>query len=170
MKLIPLTKGYSAKVDDEWFDYLSQWKWHYNGGYAERKEYKDGKQIHIQMHHVVSGIPHDVLVDHRDTDKMNNQFDNLRPSNHSKNAMNMRKHKGSSVYKGVCKEGDFWRIQIWKDNEKVFSAIAKNEQHAAMIYDLNASALFGEYARLNFPNALLRDLTAGESPALPLSP
>ena len=23
-----------AKVDDHWFDYLNQWKWHYDGKYA----------------------------------------------------------------------------------------------------------------------------------------
>ena len=28
-----------------------------------------------------------------------------------------------------------------------------HERHAAMIYDLNAPALFGEYARLNFTGA-----------------
>lgn len=30
-----------------------------------------------------------------------------------------------------------------------------NERWAALAYDLNAPALFGEYARLNFPDAIL---------------
>ena len=59
------------------------------------------------------------------------------------------------MYKGVCKDGDSWRVQIWKDNKKVFTAITQNERWAGMIYDLNAPALFGEYARLNFSDVLV---------------
>jgi hypothetical protein len=69
--------------------------------------------------------------------------------------MNMRKHKGSSIYKGVVKNEGSWRVQIWKDNAKQYDASFPNERWAAMAYDLNAKALFGEYARLNFPEAIL---------------
>jgi hypothetical protein len=47
-------------------------------------------------------------------------------------------------------------------NEKVFSASAPNERWAGMIYDLNALALFGEYARLNFGASIV-----GKSVAVP---
>lgn len=66
----------------------------------------------------------------------------------------MRKHRGSSIYKGVSRKGNSWRTQIWLNNEKVFSASFPNERWAAMAYDLNAAALFGQYARLNFPEAI----------------
>jgi HNH endonuclease len=156
MKLIPLTQGKFALVDDEDYQYLKQWKWHWSAGYAERKEYPGGKQTHVHMHRVILNAPKGVLVDHKDGDTLNNQRANLRPSTHSTNAMNMRKHRGSSRYKGVCKEGNSFRVQIWKDNKKVFSTMTKNERHAAMIYDLNATAVFGEYARLNFnPDSLV---------------
>lgn len=32
MKLIPLTQGKYAKIDDDIFDYLNQWKWHIVNG------------------------------------------------------------------------------------------------------------------------------------------
>ena len=99
-------------------------------------------------------VPAGVFVDHKNGDKLDNQEKNLRLSNHSTNAMNMRKHRGVSIYKGVCKNGGVWRAQIWKDNKRQFDATAPNERWAAMIYDLNAPALFGEYARLNFPEAI----------------
>lgn len=105
------------------------------------------------MHRVIFNTPEKTFVDHKNGNPLDNRKANLRLANHSTNAMNMRKHKGKSQYKGVCFDKG-WRVQIWKDNKKVFSASAPNERWAAMIYDLNAAALFGEYARLNFPTAL----------------
>jgi hypothetical protein len=148
MQRIPLTQNKYAFVDDEDFYFLNQWKWHYSAGYAERKIYPNGKQTHIQMHRVI--LKTSSFVDHKNGDTLDNRKQNLRPATHSTNAMNMRKHRGNSVYKGVCKEKNSYRVQIWKDNKKVFSVMTLNERHAAMIYDLNATALFGEYARLNF--------------------
>jgi hypothetical protein len=147
MKLIPLTKGYFAKVDDSDYKYLSQWKWHYNCGYAERKVSKNGKQTHVLMHRVISGFH---FVDHRNGDKLDNQRKNLRKANHSTNAMNMKKHRGVSKYKGVSNDRGYWRVQIWKNKKKAFTANAPTELWAAMIYDLNAPLLFGPFARLNF--------------------
>ena len=74
--------------------------------------------------------------------------------------MNMRKHKGKSVYKGVTLDNGYWRTTIWKDNKVAFRTLSANERWAGMIYDLNAPALFGEFARLNFPNALREAKTA----------
>ena len=143
MKLIPLTKGLSAKVDDESFAHLSRWRWHYSSGYAERKE--NGR--HVRMHRVlVAGK----LVDHINGDSLDNRKANLRPADHATNAMNMWKHRGLSRYKGITNDRGYWRVQVWKDNKKVFTATAPSERWAAMIYDLNAPLLFGQYARLNF--------------------
>jgi HNH endonuclease len=155
LKLIQLTKSFSALVDDDLFHFLSKWNWHYNSGYAERRV--NGK--HIRMHQVVQPGS----VDHVNGNTLDNRRLNLRPVTKSQNAMNMRKHRGAS-YKGVSKEKSGWRVQIWKDNKRVFSASAPTERQAAMIYDLNAQALFGKYARPNFPNSVIMDLTAGGLP------
>ncbi len=151
MKKIPLTQGKLALVDDHWFDYLSQWKWYYNVGYAEHKE--NGK--HLQMHRVIMNAPAGVFVDHKNGDTLDNQAKNLRLSNHSTNAMNMRKHRGVSKYKGVSKHENSWRTQIWHNNKKVLAITFPNERWAAMAYNLNAAALFGQYARLNFSGAIV---------------
>lgn len=151
MKQIKLTQNQIALVDDDMFEYLSQWKWHYNCGYAERKEYKNGKQIHIRMHRVI--MKTNKMVDHRNGDTLDDRKENLRLTNHSTNAMNMRKHRGLSKYKGVSFDGRNWRVQISKDNKRVFSESAPTERWAAMIYDLNAPVFFGEFARLNFQPA-----------------
>jgi hypothetical protein len=93
------------------------------------------------------------IVDHINGDSLDNRKENLRRANKSTNAMNMRKHRGLSKYKGVSKEGNLWRVQICINNKRVFSESAPTERLAAMIYDLNAPIYFGEYARLNFQPA-----------------
>jgi hypothetical protein len=156
VKRISLTKGKFALVDESDYVFLNQWKWHYNG-HAERKEYRDGKQYHILMHRVIMNTPKGGLVDHINGDTLDNRRENLRPSNHSTNAMNMRKHKGASRYKGVTPSGKGWKVQIWKDGKPAFIASAPKEHWAALIYDLNAPLLFGEFARRACPEVCVSD-------------
>ena len=140
---IHITKGFATAVDPDWFDYLNQWKWYYNKGYAERKEYRNGKQFHISMHQV---IMQGSYIDHINGDKLDNRSVNLRFANKSTNAMNMSKRQGKS-YKGVTLDNGCWRTTIWKDNQVAFRTSTPKERWAAMIYDLNATARFGEFAR-----------------------
>ena len=137
MKLIPLSKGKYAKVDDAWFDYLSKWKWHFDGKYARRNIRVNGKLTHIYMHKVVAGI--DGMADHRDLDTLNNQSSNLRPATKQQNAVNTWKQANrSSIYKGVSKCGNGWRTQIWYNNNRFYDAFFLDERYAAMAHDLNA--------------------------------
>ena len=168
MKLISLTKNKFAKVDDDVFDTLNQLKWHFDGYYARRNLYADSRQIHILMHRLIAGAKEGELVDHRNGDPLDNRKENLRICNRSNNAMNMRKHRGASIYKGVSKHENSWRTQIWHNNEKVFGATFPNERWAAYAYDLNASALFGEYARLNFSTETVA-MSVDASSSSPLS-
>jgi hypothetical protein len=155
MNLIALTKGRFAKVDDDLYNQLNQYNWHFDGKYARRNIRVNGKLIHIYMHKVVAGI--DGMVDHADLDTLNDQSYNLRPATKQLNAVNARKAKDkSSIYKGVSKHGKSWRIQIWYDNEKLYDACFPTELQAGLAYDLNASVLFGEYARLNFASETTR--------------
>lgn len=54
MRLIPLTQGKSAIVDDEDYTALSSFKWHFHMGYAKRAIYPNGKQRILWMHRVKS--------------------------------------------------------------------------------------------------------------------
>lgn len=157
MKIIELSKGKSAKVDDHWFDYLNQWKWHFDGRYARRHTPRiNGIQGNVLMHRVIAKTPNGMFTDHKDGDELNNLKSNLRTCNHRQNAANQKKALNkSSSYKGVSKYNDKWRAQVSFDNRKVYDAVFAEERWAAMAADLNAYALFGEYARLNFPNAIL---------------
>ena len=114
MKEIPLTKGYVAQVDDDMFDYLSQWKWRalrtrYTV-YAVRAEYIGNyKTREIRMHRAITDCPAGMFVDHIDHNGLNNQGHNLRVCTLAENSRNIqvKPHLGSR-YKGVCRHIDRW--------------------------------------------------------------
>jgi len=80
MKLIPLTQGKFAQVDDEDFEYLNQWKWFAlkdaQTFYAARGIYLKGN---ILMHRQLLGLTNsEVKGEHKDRNGLNNQKENLR--------------------------------------------------------------------------------------------
>jgi hypothetical protein len=90
MKKIKLTQGQFAKVDDEDYDWLNQWKWcaQYNPktkSYYAVRSVKEGVKI---MSRVIMGEPKGKLVDHEDHDTLNNKKNNLRVATRSQNGMN----------------------------------------------------------------------------------
>ena len=118
MKLIPLTQGEFALVDDSDFEYLSQWKWHLSKRrskhYAARNRSKrelEGPHL-ILMHREVCAGP---MVDHRDGNGLNNQRDNLRTCTNSQNLHNRgAQTNNTSGVKGVCwdKANNKWLGQL----------------------------------------------------------
>ncbi len=81
MKEIKLTQGMTTKVDDEDYEWLSQWKWfakESRGGYYAARSIRHGKQVEtIRMHRVIKKTPKGMETDHSDMDTLNNQRYNL---------------------------------------------------------------------------------------------
>ena len=100
MKYIPLTQGKLAIVDDEDFEWLSQWKWHFNRKkYAARTINHSGK---LYMHQVILNTPKGMLSDHRNGNGLDNRRKNLRACNVQQNKANSRLPKNNtSGFKGV---------------------------------------------------------------------
>lgn len=69
---IPLTNGKVAIVDAEDFDYLNQWKWCCNHGYAIRNGKRvNGKRIMmIRMHRLINQTPKGLDTDHINRNKL----------------------------------------------------------------------------------------------------
>lgn len=120
MKIISLTKGRVAKVDDLDFPLVSRLKWRVQTYKHTEIEYactsglaKFGYQV-FMLHWFILGKPEKGwIIDHRDGDGLNNQRSNLRKLTHRQNLQLSHKRKNmTSKYPGVSKQHDRWTSQI----------------------------------------------------------
>ena len=153
---IQLTQGFVTLVDDDMFDYLSQWKWCVQvgkwGPYAMRNGFScEGRKRTIRMHRVIINAKEREQVDHWDTDGLNNQRANLRLCTNSQNACN-RRVNNLSRFKGVYwhKERKWWRAQLKINGKCVHLGHFYDSIQAALAYDAGARKYFGQFARTNF--------------------
>lgn len=154
MKEIPLSKGYSAIVDDEDFDYLNQWKWTWRKGYATRTvTIAPGVRELIIMHRILLNAPDGVFVDHINMNGLDNRRENLRLADRTQNNANRKKPTGlhSSMFKGVSwfKLRKAWRADIKVNRKCVHLGVFDCEVEAAKAYNFAAIEYFGAYAQLN---------------------
>src|SRR3990167_5442435 len=159
MKKIKLTKDKFALVDDQDFGKVNQFSWYFHkNGYAMAYiggGRKNAKQI--KMHRLIMNPPSDLKIDHINGNGLDNQKSNLRICTQSNNLMNQKKRIGcSSQYKGACwiKSSRLWESYIRFFHKKIHLGYFEKERYAAMAYDIAAKDLFGDFARLNFPNAI----------------
>jgi hypothetical protein len=149
---VPLTQGYVALVDDEDYDAVmraGRWQLsacgdHLYAGHA----FKQGS---IRLHTFLTGWS---LIDHVNGDGLDNRRCNLRPATQAQNNANMRRPRdNTSGYKGVnlYKRTGRWRATLTHQRRARHLGYYATAEEAARVYDAAASALWGEYARLNFP-------------------
>ena len=152
MKIIPLTQGHVALVDDNDYPLLSQHKWcaakGHNTFYAVRSP-KGSKKLE-KMHIVLMGYPTGLMVDHRDHNGLNNQKNNLRLATNSQNQANANGWKRVSKFRGVHKDRNKWRARIENNGVKYNLGSFNNREDAAQSYNEKAKELFGDFASLNF--------------------
>lgn len=144
-KLIPLTKGEFAKVDNEDFDNVKDINWHFTYyGYAKTSAF--------YMHRLILDCNQSDYVDHINHDKLDNRKSNLRICSKHQNNMNTKSKKGTSIYKGVswAKDRNKWKSTIVMNGKQTLIGSFENELEAAKAYDVKAKELFGEFAHLNF--------------------
>ncbi|WP_371417778.1 HNH endonuclease [Roseivivax sp. THAF197b] len=93
-------------------------------------------------------------IDHRNGDRTDNRWINLRAAEKSENCRNVKSRTGStSSYLGVSfrRDRNIWRAVIFTDGKQKFLGTYKSEEEAARAYDAAAIRHHGEFARLNFP-------------------
>lgn len=167
-RLIPLTKGQFAIVDDEDFETLNQFKWHaawskFTQSYYASRNVKDenGKYVgSISMHRQILGLD---LSDGRRGDHvkigetLNNCRENLRIATAQENAQNRRlRSDNGSGFKGVTWYPSMkrWRVRIslgGKSSKSLGLYPEDQKIEAARVYDRAAIQYHGKFAGLNFP-------------------
>lgn len=150
VKQIPLGDGFYAYVDAADYDWLIRWDWHLHGGYAVRNE----KNKRIYMHRQIMQPPKGMVVDHTNRNKADNTRANLNVCTQQENLHNRSKRNGaSSRFRGVSYSTNSrkWIARITFEGRRLFLGYFTDEVEAARAYDCKAVELFGEFARLNFP-------------------
>lgn len=167
-RLIPLTKGYRALVDECDYERVMQYKWnarifrHPDGSvkviYGGRQDYALGrrKPVFHALHRFILGVTDPkVQVDHIDHDGLNCRRENLRATTLLPNRWNRRKNfNNKSGYKGVgsLPDGNY-RARISVLGKLIHLGVRNTAEEAARLYDAAAQEHFGEFACLNFPAA-----------------
>jgi len=150
VRMIPLGGGGYAYVDAADYEWLNQYHWSLDNGYAARNE--KGKTIF--MHRQIMQPPKGMVVDHVDSNQTNNCRANLRTATRAQNRANQRRrHDSSSRFKGVFYNRSVrrWYAKCMYARRTHCSAYFDTDVEAAQAYDHLAVAWFGEFARLNFP-------------------
>lgn len=154
-KLINLTKGYQAIVDDDDFCALSKVKWYAlvtkHGVYAVRdvKNKKTPRTTYL-MHRVIANCPDDKVIDHINHNTLDNRRENLRVCSQSENCANTRKKSNgkTSPYKGVfySKSHKKYRTRIMKNGKIIELGLFSNPEEASKVYNQAAKMHLGEFA------------------------
>lgn len=110
--------------------------------------------VELRLHRVLMNALFVQLVDHRDGNGLNNAFENLRVATPAQNSQNRSPNRRSVTgLKGVSfsKSQKKFHAQIRHDRKKIHLGSFAAIEDAARAYDAKALELFGEFARLNFP-------------------
>ena len=132
-KIIPLTQGKFAIVDDADYEWLNQWKWyawqHGRTYYARR-----GRRL---MHQLIIGVSPGLETHHVNGDGLDNRRANLQHCTHTENCWNSRKEPNcSSRYKGVDwnQSHGKWRARIRRNGKREHLGYFDYELEAALAY------------------------------------
>jgi hypothetical protein len=151
-----------ATVDDRDYEMLRAYKWRVlrrgRKSYAGRNERNAAGGI-VLMHRFIMNAPDGLDVDHRDGDGLNNCRDNLRLATRSQNMANRGKPRfetATAGFKGVRfrKDTNRYSAQITVNGEYHHIGMFARAVDAARAYDRAARRYFGDFAQLNFPNAI----------------
>lgn len=152
MKLIELSQGMKAMVDDEDYQFLMRFKWSaaYDGKrktvYAKSCERtNEGKIKTIRMHRLITRATPGMVVDHINHDTLDNRKSNLRVVTQKENLRNTRLSKRNrSGFCGVSymKEKRKFVARISVDDKDIFLGYFADKQ-AAIEARISANKKFG---------------------------
>lgn len=156
-RLIRLTQGKFAVVDEEDFDRVNKYKWtviHARNAWYAIRTVHEGKGHRTERMSVFILGNKGLVVDHRDGNGLHNYKSNLRICTNGQNVKNRAKTINTkSLFKGVwITKGGKFQSEVRCDNVRYYVGTFNSEIECARAYDMKAKELHGEFSRLNFPN------------------
>lgn len=159
MQKIKLSNGMFALVDDEDYEFLSQFKWQ-----AVYSKFSDSYYAHTQrggrknrktflMHRIIMNTPSELRCDHKNHNTLDNQKQNLRNATHSQNGMNSRTRKDNRLGEKCIRQircGSY-NVRITKDKVVVFDKCFPTLEIAKEIRDVMILKIHGEFAYTGEP-------------------
>lgn len=168
MKLIQLTQGKFAQVDDDDFEYINSFKWQAVKSkkgktfYAVRRKYINGKKTLIIMHRIIMNLfDKKLFIDHIDFDGLNNQKLNLRTATFSQ-SNSYRSAKSKYVYRGIRPDCGKWESRITLNKKQIRLGRFKTQEMAALAYNEAAIKLHGSFAMLNVLKTTIENILMNE--------
>jgi hypothetical protein len=144
-----------AKVDDEYFDELNRYRWIWNSNDpTNRYPARSGPKRRTVLLHLevarLANLAKLEVVDHKDNDVLNAQKSNLRPTTRSGNFANSKLARDSTTgFKGATRHKGKYYVQVYAHGRRVYAEYFIDLLEAAMTYDEEIKALFGDLAKTN---------------------
>lgn len=159
MKIIPLSRGKRAVVNNIDFKWASRWKWRAlkcgKNFYAARTATRKSKRVFVLMHREIfiraTGID-PKTVDHKDRDTLNNIRTNLRAASQSQQMANTGPRKdNTSGHRGVYWNplNHNWRALIHWERQRIEIGSFQTLELAVKARTKYAKQLFGEFNNIN---------------------
>lgn len=158
MKEVQLTQGKIALVDDADAVRVLMYRWSAvcgdTGLWYAKSRLKGTSPRSVYLHRFILGLSvGDPRVDHRNGDGLDCQRLNLRIATAAQNTYNMKVRTTSTTgLKGVTPRRGRWDASIQYEGRRCYLGTYVTPQDAARVYDAKARELFGEFARINFPD------------------
>jgi hypothetical protein len=151
-----LTRGFVTLVDEaDWpvvsahtwcvFNANTKWPYAVSGSAGCHK----GKLV---LHRFLLDAPAVLYVDHVNGDTLDNRRQNLRLVTPSDNHANQRAFGVTSRYRGVTYHAGKWLARVRARGRELYLGRFVEEEDAARAVDTALRAVWGEHARLNFPD------------------
>lgn len=153
---VPLSKGYTAIVDDLDSD-IAELRWSFSGcGYALRRSLSGFVYMHrVILERVIGQIPPGLLCDHANGNRLDNRRSNLRIATTSENLQNqgLRKDNATGV-RGVywAAARGKWRVEIAAEGRRFYLGYFTSFEEAVNVRKEAEIAHFGDF------NAALREV------------
>jgi hypothetical protein len=149
MKMIPLTQGKHAKVDDADYEWLVQYKWYALYKKNNQSYYAVCGNGAVHMARLIMNTPKGMVVDHINHDTLDNRRQNLRNVTLSQNMLNRGATRTNPLgEKCININYGSYRVQVRIDKKKVFDKTFKTLEQAREARDRAVKEFHGEFACL----------------------